>query len=53
VPNPVSRATLGERQQSTWRSALEVAGVFLVLMGIAVGILMRRFALVLSHGVLH
>jgi hypothetical protein len=53
VPNPVSRATLGERQQSTWRSALEVAGVFLVLMGIAVGILMLRFALVLSHGVLH
>ncbi len=53
VPNPVSRATLGERQQGTWRSALEVAGVFLVLMGIAVGILMLRFALVLSHGVLH
>ncbi len=54
VPNPVSRATLGERQQSTWRrSALEGAAVFLVLMGIAAGILMLRFALVLSHGVLH
>jgi hypothetical protein len=50
----VSRTHPGERQRSTWRrSALEVAGAFLVLMGIAAGILALRFMLVLSHGVLH
>jgi hypothetical protein len=36
----------------TWqRTALKVAGTFLVLMGIAVGVLTLRFALVLMHGV--
>ncbi len=54
APGPVSRTHPGERRRSTWRrSALEVAGAFLVLMVIAAGILTLRFVLVLSHGVLH
>jgi hypothetical protein len=43
-----------EKRQNTWqRTAIEVAGAFLVLMAIAVGILALRFALVLMHGSLH
>jgi hypothetical protein len=43
-----------EARQSTWqRTALEVAGTFLVLMVIGIGILTLRFVLVLMHGVLH
>jgi hypothetical protein len=39
---------------STWRrTMLEAVGTFLVLAGIAVGILTLRFALVLIHGVMH
>jgi hypothetical protein len=41
-------------RQGTWqRTVLEAAGTFLILAGIAVGILMLRFALVLVHGVIH
>jgi hypothetical protein len=41
-------------RHSTWRSTmLEVVGTFLVLAGIAVGILTLRFALALIHGVMH
>ena len=54
APNPVNRATAAEKDQSTWqRIALEMAGTFLVLIGIAVGVLALRFALVLMHGILH
>ena len=53
-PETVNRVTAAEKHQSTWqRTALEIAGTFLVLMGIAVGILTLRFALVLMHGILH
>ena len=52
--NPVDRAAAMEKRQSTWqRTAIEVAGAFLVLMAIAVGILALRFALVLMHGSLY
>jgi hypothetical protein len=52
VPNPVDRVTAAEKHQSTWqRAALEIAGTFLVLMGIAVGILALRLALILTHGI--
>jgi hypothetical protein len=48
-----SPSTAVEARQSTWqRTALEVAGTFLLLMGIGVGILTLRFVLVLLHGVL-
>ena len=48
------RASDAGRQLSTWRKAvLEIVGTFSVLIGIAVGILTLRFALVLMHGVLH
>ena len=54
TPSLVSPTHPGERQRGTWRrSALEVAGAFLVLMGIAAGVLALRLMLVLSHGVLH
>jgi hypothetical protein len=43
-----------ETRQSSWRrTALEVAGTFLVLMAIGIGILTLRFVLVLMHGSLH
>jgi uncharacterized BrkB/YihY/UPF0761 family membrane protein len=48
----VNRVTATEKRRNIWqRTALEIAGTFLVLMGIAVGILMLRFALVLLHGI--
>jgi hypothetical protein len=41
-------------RHSTWhRAVLDAVGTFLVLAGIAVGILTLRFALVLIHGVMH
>jgi hypothetical protein len=47
-------STAVKSRQSTWqRTALEVAGTFLVLMVIGIGILTLRFVLVLMHGVLH
>jgi hypothetical protein len=49
-PRPASRTKATREYQCTWqRAALEVAGTFLVLMGIAIGILTLRFALVLFH----
>jgi hypothetical protein len=54
APNAVYRAAAMGKRQDTWqRMAVEIAGAFLVLMGIAVGILALRFALVLMHGSLH
>jgi hypothetical protein len=51
---PVNRANAADERQSTWWSvALEIAGAFLVLMGITPGILALRFVLVLTHGVGH
>jgi hypothetical protein len=54
--NPQGRpppSTAAEARQSTWRrSASGLAGTFLVLIGIGIGILTLRFALVLMHGVL-
>lgn len=48
------RSTAVETRQSSWqRTALEVAGTFLVLMAIGIGILTLRFVLVLMHGFLH
>ena len=50
-PSPSSAA---EARQHAWpRTGREAARTFLVLMGIGVGILTLRFALVLMHGVLH
>ena len=46
--------TPAQARQSTWqRTGFEVAGTFLVLMGIGIGILTLRFVLVLMHGILH
>jgi F0F1-type ATP synthase assembly protein I len=43
-----------DRQRSTRRKvALEFVATFLVLMGIFIGILTLRFALVLMHGIPH
>jgi hypothetical protein len=54
APNSVDRVTAAGKHQTTWqRTAIEVAGAFLVLMAIAVGILALRFALVLMHGSLY
>jgi hypothetical protein len=54
APGAINRATALDEHRSTWqRTALELAGTFLVLTGIAVGILTLRLALVLMHGVLH
>jgi hypothetical protein len=53
APSPANWVTAAEKHHSTWqRTALEIAGTFLVLIGIAVGILTLRFALVLMHGIL-
>jgi hypothetical protein len=41
------------RRRNTWhRTVLEAAGTFLLLAGIAIGILTLRFVLVLFHGVM-
>ena len=46
--------TAAQARQSTWqRTGLEVARTFLVLIGIAIGILTLRFVLMLMHGFLH
>lgn len=52
APTSVNRATATEERQRTWqRTALEIAGTFLILMGIVVGVLTLRLALVLMHGI--
>lgn len=50
-PNP----TISRREYPrTWRRiAIEVAGTFLVLVGMAVGVLTLRFALLVMHDVVH
>jgi hypothetical protein len=48
------RSSTAAQARSTWqRTALEVAGTFLVLIGIAIGVLTLRFVFVLMHGFLH
>ena len=49
----VNYATTAHRHSTWHRAALDAVGTFLVLAGIAVGILTLRFALVLIHGVMH
>jgi hypothetical protein len=49
----VNRATAACRHSTWHRAVLDAVGTFLVLAGIAVGILTLRFALVLIHGVMH
>ena len=48
----VNHATTAHRHSTWHRAVLDVVGTFLVLAGIAVGILTLRFALVLIHGVM-
>ena len=46
--------TITAHRHSTWhRAVLDAVGTFLVVAGIAMGILTLRFALVLIHGVMH
>ena len=49
----VNHATTAHRHNTWHRTVLEAVGTFLILAGIAVGILTLRFALVLIHGVMH
>ncbi len=49
----INHATTAHRHSTWHRTVLETVGTFLVLAGIAVGILTLRFALVLIHGVMH
>jgi hypothetical protein len=52
APTSVNRTSVTEERQRGWqRTALEIAGTFLVLMGIAVGVVTLRLALVLMHGI--
>jgi hypothetical protein len=52
-PPPCERPRAANIKASTWqRAALEFVGTFLALIGIALGILTLRFALVLMHGLL-
>ena len=53
-PYAPTMPSVPHRHHSSWqRAALEVAGTFFVLIGIALVILTLRFALVLMHGVLN
>jgi hypothetical protein len=49
----VAHATTAHRHSTRQRTLLDAVGTFLILAGIAVGILTLRFALVLIHGVMH
>jgi hypothetical protein len=49
----VNQAPAAHRHSTWHRTMLEAVGTFLVLAGIAVGILTLRLALVLIHGVMH
>ena len=49
----VNHAIIAHRHSTWHRAVLDTVGTFLVLTGIAVGILTLRFALVLIHGVMH
>lgn len=50
---PEEATANGGRLSTRRKAALELVATFLVLMGIAIGILSLRFALVLMHGVPH
>jgi hypothetical protein len=52
TPSPVSHSILPHQQRVQPRAALGAAGTLLALMGIAIGVLMIRFILVLAHAVL-
>ena len=43
----------GKQEHKLQKIALQLVGTFCVLMGIAIGVLALRFALVLMHGPLH
>ena len=49
----VNHAIAAHRHGTWQRTLLDAVGTFLILAGIAVGILTLRFALVLIHGVMH
>ena len=49
APNSVNHATVRHEQRVRPRAALGAAGTLLVLMGVAIGVLMIRFILVLAH----
>ena len=49
----VNNATAAHRHSTWQRTLLDAVGTFLILAGIAVGILTLRIALVLIHGVMH
>jgi hypothetical protein len=48
-----SSSTAAQERSTRQRTALEVAGTFLVLIGIGIGVLTLRFVFVLIHGFLH
>lgn len=50
---PINRTTTQGYQRKWPRTAIEVARTFLVLVGMAIGVLTLRFALVLTHGMPH
>jgi hypothetical protein len=53
-PQMPKRLSAVGRHQCSWRSVtLECVGTFFVLIGLAIGLLTLRFALVLVHGLLH
>jgi hypothetical protein len=51
--SPVNRTTTTQHYRTWYRAVIETVGTFLVLAGIAVGILTLRLAVVLIHDVLH
>ena len=50
---PEAASITSGRPRTRRKAAVELVATFLLLMGIAIGILVLRFALVLTHGVLH
>ena len=52
APSWVNHATVRHELRTRQRVALGVAGTLLVLMGIAIGVLTLRFALVVAYGLL-
>ena len=53
-PRITKRPSVRTGQPPRWqRAILELLGTFLVLMGIATGLLTLRFSLVLMHGMVH
>jgi hypothetical protein len=52
LSSPVNRTTTTQHYRTWYRAVIETVGTFLVVAGIAVGILTLRLAVVLIHGVL-